>query len=244
MSEPVNVFLLCHNEEAIIRQTIEHYQRNLKDPIITILDNESTDNSANIAREMGCRIFSVQSNGIMNEFIQTEMKNGSGTWKSLEKGWVIIADMDEWLQVTQKQLLIEECKGTTVLSVQGYNMMSDSESTLLADVDLSNITFGYRYSREDKNICFLLPFVDKMNFDCGAHNCSPTGTKIKFSETPYILKHMAWLGLPYFLMKMEQRRQRATIMSEQYGLNKHYYQSDEHFVREFRENWEKSGQII
>ena len=54
----VNIFLLCYNEEILIRDAIKHYKKFIPNCIITIMDNKSTDNSVKIAKEEGCNIFS------------------------------------------------------------------------------------------------------------------------------------------------------------------------------------------
>ena len=233
----IHVFLLCNNEEAIIRQTIEHYQR-LGSNDITIFDNESTDKSREIAEQMNCKIIPVVTDGLMNEFVLTNLKNQC--WNNISSGWCIVADMDEWLFVSNEELLSEDERGTTILSVEGHNMVSQSNSVLLTDIDLHNVRSGYPYSRESKNICFKRPDIEQMNYDYGAHNCNPSGN-IRFSEKQYRLNHMAWLGLPYILDKMKRRQERAEYLKNQYGINRHYFETEEFFIQQYRENLKLSG---
>jgi len=238
MAEKVNIFLLCNNEEAIIRGTIEHYRKYLTDPVITILNNESTDRSREIAEEMGCIVIEIETQGIMNEFVQTNLKNEC--WKNVTTGWCIVGDMDEWLVVTQQQLLEEENRGTTILYVHGYNMMAESKYIMLDDIDLHKVNLGYFYPRENKSICFKRPEIDDMRYDYGAHRSHPAGLRIQYSDDRiYILKHMAWLGLPHILDKMRRRQQRAEYLNNEYGINKHYFESEEKFIEEYNENLEK-----
>ena len=80
----INIFIFCHNEQVLLPYTINHYKSQLPSSKITILDNESTDNSVEIAKTLGCNIMSWSSNNIFNERINTSIKNN--VWKSLKEG--------------------------------------------------------------------------------------------------------------------------------------------------------------
>jgi len=242
MTEKVHIFLLCNNEEAIIRQTIEHYRKYLDSPEITILNNESTDKSREIALEMGCHVIEIETQGLMNEFVLTNLKNDC--WKEVTNGWCIIVDMDEWLIVSQKELLEEEQHGTTILYVHGYNMMAKSESVMLTDIDLHEIVLGYPYERENKSVCFKRPEINAMNYDYGAHRSFPDGRVQYSGDRIYKMKHMAWLGLPHILDKMKRRQERAEHLKNLYGINRHYFETEETFMDEYYENLEKSADIF
>jgi hypothetical protein len=49
----MNVFLLCYNERAMLPHTVNHYKKHLPSCTITVYDNESTDGSAALARQLG-----------------------------------------------------------------------------------------------------------------------------------------------------------------------------------------------
>lgn len=120
----INVFLLC-------------YKKYLPSCKITIYDNESTDNSVKIAKNLGCNVISWNSGNTMNEFIQKYIKNNC--WKKINNGWIIVADMDEFLCVTEQELNNEKSIGTTILNIKGYNMIGESDTLDLSDIDLQNI---------------------------------------------------------------------------------------------------------
>jgi glycosyltransferase involved in cell wall biosynthesis len=245
----ISIYILCYNEAIIIAQTIHHYRSVFPSCKITILDNESEDASVEIAKSLGCFVETFSTHAIMNEFVQTELKNN--IWlKNYDRNdnnkndWVIVCDMDEWLFITESELLDEERKGTTILTTAGYNMVGESEKADLSDITISSITKGYFTDRESKKICFNRRFIDKMNFDYGAHNCRPEGSSIIYSSKVYPLRHYHCLGFVYLAEKQLQRAKRAQYLAEKYGMNKHYKSTLESVYQLFKEEVKKADVIL
>jgi len=214
----INVFLLCFNESALLPHTIKHYKKYLPSCKITIYDNQSTDNSVEIAKLFGCSVISWNSNNIQNEFIHINLRNE--VWRNIKSGWVIMADMDEFLCVSEDELLKELNLGRTILQVEGLDMIGESETTELLDIDLQEIK-KYNYNpNESKNLCFLREAIIDMNYEAGAHYCRPTGF-IMYSSNVYINKHMNYLGLNFLINKLTTRYERNQEMI-QIGCNGHY----------------------
>lgn len=234
----IYIYLLCNNESAILRATVEHYRRRFPNSIITILDNESTDASPYIAREMGCIVMPIYTQQIMNEFVQTQLKNT--IWNQCPaNSWIIMADMDEWLNISMEDIVYEVTQGTTILSVKGFNMVGQSKKTDLSDIDIHLICRGYEYEREDKNICFSFDAIREMNYSYGAHLCAPVahnGYMVRFSQKIYSLKHMAYLGREYYIARLKHRRIRAETFAREYGLNLHYCISEDEAGNDFQKS--------
>jgi hypothetical protein len=183
-----------------------------------------------IAQENGCKVIQWKSNGI-DDFKYLTIKNNS--WKNVKEGWVIVADMDEWLCVTEKDLQEEEAKNTCILRVKGYNMIGRSNTLSLSDICLHDIHRGVFFPEESKHLCFYRPAILEMNYEPGAHKCSPrlhtneytklsTLKKSVFSKKVYLNKHMDYLGLPFIQDKMMKRYARSHRMRNQYKLATHY----------------------
>jgi len=202
----VHIFLLCYNESVLIERTIEHYRKYLPNCIITIMDNESTDNSVAIAESRGCRIHSWSSENRVNDDKYLELKNH--IWKSVSDGWIIVGDMDEWLCISESELQSEEEKGTTVLTTIGYNMVSNSNRPDLSDIDLHSLDKGIYWPYESKSLCFKCPEIQEMNYSIGAHSAYPTG-RVQYSDRAYLNKHLEPLGLPYLIDKFIARYARC-----------------------------------
>ena len=70
--------------------------------------------------------------GRQDEVTQRNLKNTC--WKDIRTGWIIVADMDDWLSISEWELLEEQRNGTTILSVQGLSMIGNSSSLELSDI--------------------------------------------------------------------------------------------------------------
>lgn len=214
---------MCYNESALIPHTVKHYKKYLPNSVITIYDNESTDNSVELAKSLGCTVISWSSGNIMDDLKQSNIKNNC--WKSVNSGyWVIVADMDEFLCVTEADLLQETNLGTSILKTHGIDMIGESTTLDLSDIDLQTIKKCSKCPSESKSLCFYKEFIREMNYGPGAHKCKPkctVGIKLKYSKTVYINKHMNFLGLNFYIDKVTKRYSRNEKMRK-IGFGTHY----------------------
>lgn len=226
----IHVYLLCYNEAALLPHTINHYKTFLPSCIITIYDNESSDNSVEIAKSLGCNVVTWSSNNIIDDFKYLDIKNNC--WKDIQSGWIIMADMDEFLCVTENELLAEMNNSTTILTTRGIDILGESETIDLSDVDLSLIKKYTENPRESKKLCFLREKITDMNYNFGAHECNPNGDSIVYSSKNYLNKHMAYLGLPYITHKMIKRYERSELMRSQ-GMAIHYTDNSDNIKNDY-----------
>ena len=250
----LHLYLLCYNEAVIIGATIDHYQTRFPNCRITILDNESTDNSVAIATSKGCRIHSWSSVNNIDDGKYIRFKNH--TWKEipvLEKDqdqekenndWVIMADMDEWLSISLAELEKEDSKGTTILSTIGYNMVGDSKTEDLSDIDLASLDRGFYWKEECKSLCFKRSEIQEMNYEPGAHVCHPIG-RIQFSERIYVVQHMEPLGLPFLIAKFTNRYKRTEKkrLQGEWWAGLHYTDNVENITERYQSQYEAAIDI-
>jgi ribosome-associated toxin RatA of RatAB toxin-antitoxin module len=227
----INIFLLCYNESVLLPNAINHYKKYLPSCKITIYDNESTDNSVEIATNMGCHVISWSSDNIQNEYIQTHLKDN--VWKNIPSGWIIMADMDEFLCITEDELNEEKKNGTTILNTRGIEIIGESQTLNLADIDLQQVIKYVDNEYESKKLCFLRESIIEMNYTRGAHQCNPTGD-IKYSTNIYFNKHMSYLGLPFIINKMIKRYERTELMRS-HGMGIHYTNNIEKIINEYNQ---------
>lgn len=227
----LHVYLLCHNEQVLLPHAVEHYRRRVPGVTFTILDNESSDASVAIARHLGCEVQTFKTGNKINDDVLRDLKNS--VWLERTEGWVIVADMDEWLCVTEADLAHEERAGTTLLNVEGWNVVGESGSVQLDDIDLHALNTGAIHTYESKSICFRRPQITAMNYNTGAHRSSPEGV-VRRSRKTYRMKHMNWLGRAFVVHKYASRYERGKEQQAR-GLGTHYTNETEKVVSEFNE---------
>ena len=219
----INIFLLCYNESPLLPHIIKHYKKYMPSCKITICDNKSTDNSVEVARSHGCNVLSWDSNNMNNEDMKIKLRNNC--WKHIQRGWIIMADMDECICITEDELLEETKQGTTILNIVGKDMIGESKTLDLTDIDLQEITKYIDNNYESKKLCFLREKITSMNYGPGSHNCNPVG-EVKYSSKKYINKHMNFLGLNFLINKHLKRYQRSALNRSK-GMSTHYKNNTE-----------------
>lgn len=231
----IKIYIVNYNEEHIIKHTIAHYRKYLPSAEIIICDNYSTDNSLKIARSLGCRYIQWDTDNKVDDFKLLNLKNN--VWKTEGVEWILMIDMDEWLCITEDELIEENRKGTTILKTIGYNMVGESKLEDLSDIDLHKIYKGNNWPGESKQLCFNRKSINEINYNWGAHTSNPKGLVV-FSEKAYLVKHMDILGIPYKLMKQRNRTERSRHQWK-HGLGIHYSDSDEKLIQFYNESLKK-----
>jgi glycosyltransferase involved in cell wall biosynthesis len=230
MSISLNIFIFCYNEKHIISETIRHYRTLFPGCKITILDNMSTDGSPMIARQLGCNVKQFNTGGHFDDYKHRQLRNEC--WKMIQNQWVIVCDMDEWLCITKDELLEEDRKGTTVLTVHGYDIIGESQKEDLSDINLHRLYHGVPNGSENKPLCFKPGPIKEMFFEVGGHYFNPIGSIVR-SEKQYILKHMNILGLPFKLYRNKLRYDRSHKARAQWSLCVVYAQSVEEVTKQY-----------
>ena len=226
----ITIYLLCYNEEILLPHALKHYKERFPNASFVIIDNESTDNSVEIAKSFGCEIYTWKTNNIANIVENVKLKDN--IWKTATTDWVLIADMDEWLEITEEQLNQEDARGITILRNHGVQIVAESQSLLLDDIDLHTLRDGFFDNGYDKTICFKRTLITDINFTRGAHKSNPKG-KVVFQKVPYIMKHMNFLGLPWYTEKMKVRFLRTEFNRIKLRCSGHYSNSDSVILSKF-----------
>ena len=236
----ISIFLLCYNEEILIEKTVRYYRERFPSSSIIIVDNHSSDRSVQLAINNKCDVLPFNSGNQQNEAILLDIRNN--VWRVAETGWIIMADMDEWLEMTEKELEEEEQKGTTIITTKGYNIIGNSTTTTLEDINLFELKEGVYDVNMSKRILFKLPEVD-ICYSWGAHKCNPKGNVV-YSEKEYILKHMNWLGEEYIVEKYRLRSERNEIYRYPISFNGHYFTERDRLVEMYREMDHNKTKVI
>ena len=227
----LSIFLLCYNEELVLPQTLSFYKERFPSASIYLFDNQSTDNSRALAENEGCHIIPFDTKNQQDEFFMKNVR--SHMWKPFvsEGSWVIVCDMDEWLDAFLHDLEEEDAKGKTILTTQGIDMVGESECTDLKDILLKDLEKGIYTHQYSKKVCFKYPDID-IEYWFGAHSCQLRGN-IQYSEKVYFMRHYNLLGEEYLVQKYKKRFERNAV-SRTHGINYHYLEDAEEIRRMYQ----------
>jgi hypothetical protein len=183
----ITIYTITYNEELLIQFMIDHYRTRFPNCHIVIYDNSSTDKTVEIAKYNDCEIRSYNSNNTLNDKIHMDLKNSC--WKDAETDWVLVCDLDELLNIDEKSLQDEDCKGSTIIKSECWHMVNMND-----DNNIANIKYGYKDPDAiyDKVLLFNKKHIKDINYQVGAHECSPTGD-VRFGNI-YTMYHYKYIN--------------------------------------------------
>lgn len=207
----ISIYVLSYNEIHKMKFMIDHYRSRFSDCHIVVYDNGSNDGSPKIAQNNGCEVidYSHLSGGTLNDGLHSRLK--SQIWKDAKTDWVISADLDELLDITEDEIKQEENLGTTIIKTEAYTLVN-----LTDDYDLSTMKYGIRDGGYDKKICFNKKFIKDINFGVGSHSANPVGTA-KISDKTYYIHHYRDLNPEHCVKKAQATTQRLSAENRRYG---------------------------
>ena len=132
--------------------------------------------------------------------------------------------------------------GTTILQIDGYDIIGESKTIDLTDIDLQKINKYIKNNYESKNLCFLREAIIDMNYGPGSHTCNPKGN-IVYSSNIYINKHMSTLGLNFLINKQIKRYERSKKMRLK-GWSLHYTQDINKIKKMYKESIDNCNILV
>ena len=223
----VTIYNISFNEEIILQKFIDHYKYQFPNCEIVIYDNQSTDKTKEIALKNGCKILEYNSNNEIRDDLYLEIKNNC--WKDSNTDWVLIVDTDEFIYINEEQLKNEESLGKTIISFEGWNLITMSNNPDIIDLDLK---WGSRAVQYDKSYLFNKKLIKKINYSAGCHYCAPKG-KVQYSENKYLMCHWKALGLNYMINRHTEFGKRMSKQNLDKGWGVHYLDDS----TQIRNNW-------
>lgn len=172
----VDLFTMAYNEEKLLPHFVKHYKDRIANVNIHLYDNHSTDRTAELARELGCIVSTIDTEGEVRDDLLQNFKNNA--WKESTAKWVIVCDVDEWVDIDQFYL---ELDGVSYFVCEGYDMIGGPDTK-----------YGIRNQLYDKVCIFNRRMVDEINYAPGAHACFP----IKIGEPANHRPHLYHMRYP------------------------------------------------
>jgi glycosyltransferase involved in cell wall biosynthesis len=217
----MTVFTITYNEELMLPYFVKHYRSRLTNCKIVVYDNESTDKTVEIAESLGCKVLTYKTDNRLNDLVYLEIKNNC--WKN-ELDWVIIADCDELVNISENDLINEKA---TIIMFEAYNMVN-----LRNDLNIEGITHGVRAESYDKAYCFNASKIDEIGYGAGCHWCEPKGL-VEYSENIYKAYHYKYINIDYMINRHAIFASRLSDENIRRGYGAHYMYGEQQIIEEF-----------
>jgi glycosyltransferase involved in cell wall biosynthesis len=208
----VELHTFTFNEEYMLPKLVKWYRKRLPNIRIVVHDNESTDRTLEIARDLGCEVIPFGTKGRLRNKTLMDLKNSS--WKGSKADFVIVADVDEFIDVSEDFLARTDA---TVIRGVGINMIGNSQ-------EIEKISLGVLSSNYDKMLCFKPAAIRAMNYKPGAHSAQPEG-EVKLGHAP--LYHYKWISPEYVIMRTKLVQPRRSQQDKRLGWGVHYEMTEE-----------------
>ena len=215
----LTIYTITYNEKLVLPHFIKWYRSRFADCTIVVYDNESTDNTEQIAIENNCEMVTYSTDNKLSDSAYLKIKNNA--WKQADTDWVMVVDCDEFVDVTENDLIQLESSKKTIVSAVGFNMCNVEGLTELAD-----IKHGVRAEQYDKSILFNKKYINEINYEAGCHSCNPKGL-VKYSEGLFNLYHMILINEQFLVDKYLRNASRMSDENKRNKWGHHYLQSEE-----------------
>lgn len=220
----MTIYTITYNEQLMLPYFINHYRTRFPDCTIVIFDNYSTDATEEIAIKNNCDVHKYFTNNKLSDTMYLEIKNNC--WKD-DKGWIIIADCDEFLDITPKDIKQMELAGETIIRSHGWNMVNMND-----DLNIKGIKTGVRAKSYDKAYCFNASKIKEINYAPGAHNCYPEGD-VLFSRKVFNAYHYKYINMDYMIKRHKNFALRLSDENKARGYGGHYQYTPDEIKNEF-----------
>lgn len=231
----MTIYTITYNEELMLPYFIQHYRERFPNCNIVVYDNQSTDSTQQIAIDNDCSVVEYNTGGKLSDSAYLNIKNNC--WKG-QTDWVIVADCDEFLDISEIGVENQANDGVTIISTCAYNMVNDADN-----LDIWGITHGVRSTSYDKAYCFNAGKIREINYGAGAHSCSPTGL-VGYSQRRYRAYHYKYINIDYMIERHKLYGSRLSDENLRKDWGTHYLYSAEQIKQEFLEARKKSIKIL
>lgn len=228
----MTVFTITYNEAFMLPYFVEHYRNNFPDCEIVVYDNQSDDGTQEIAYKLGCKLVEYDTGGRLSDRKYLDIKNNK--WKH-RRGWVIVADCDEFCDVTSQDL---EEETASVLRFEGWNMVN-----MCNNMNLHSIRHGLRAPSYDKMYCFNADRIEQIGYGMGCHHANPVGDVV-YSRRTYRARHYKYVNPDYMVQRHKVFASRLSEENLKRGYGGHYLYDEDDIRAEFMAARIESTEIL
>jgi len=221
----IKIFTIAYNEEIMLPYFIKWYRERFPNCSIVVYDNYSTDNTRQIALDNNCEVIQYDTGDKLSDSTYLQIKNNC--WKDAITDWVLVCDVDEMLDINEKQLNVEQKLGNTIISSKGYNMYNIVDTNKVEDM-----FYGVRAKQYDKYYLFNKNKIQDINYSAGCHIANPVG-EVELSNNKYNLLHFSYLSAEYIIKRYKQNASRLSDENKKNNWGIHYNESEQTIIDKF-----------
>jgi hypothetical protein len=208
----VEIHTLAYNEEAMVPHFFDWYQSRLPQALIVVHDNESTDSTADVVISRGGLVEPFSTGGVCRDDVLIEVKNEA--WKGSSADWVIVCDMDEFLDVDQE--FLSTTKFDVIRGI-GFDMVGVTGNPAATRQ-------GIRAPVLDKFAAWRPGRTAEISFSIGGHDARPQPLD---ASKPLLMGrrrffHYKWLSPEYVLERYALLNDRRSELNREMGWGSHY----------------------
>lgn len=211
----LSVYTITYNEETLLPFFIKHWRSRFKNCPITIFDNESTDNTINIAKSNNCVVIPYSTNNTLQNKKLSEIKNNC--WKNAKSKFVAVQECDELTDIYLDDLINADW---TLIKTKGYCMVQKNNEPI------EQIVHGFYSQPYSKTTIFNKMEIKEINYNIGAHEASPEGN-INYSNKIFNLYHYSPMTEDHVVKRWNSNRLRRSSQDKERGWGSHYEQSEQ-----------------
>lgn len=214
----LSIYVITWNQERYFQDFIDFYRSRIPDCKIVVYDNESTDNTVEIAKSNNCEVISFSTGGKMDEKTLISIRNTC--WQNATSKWIIVVDDDEWVEVSQELL---DNADWNINKCIGYEMFGEEGDTI------DRLIYGCPSAGYCKSALFNRLEIFSMGFEAGSHKENPKaklGFQVKYNPNPVALYHTKWRSPSNGFGRAHNIAPRVSGHSKSLGWNFHYGLAD------------------
>jgi glycosyltransferase involved in cell wall biosynthesis len=235
----IETFVTSYNEEKLIPYVMRYYGQFSK---VTFYDNESTDDTAKIAKQLGAEVISYSWRKEFDDLDLLWIKDNC--WKRSNADWVILVDADEFVYHKNIVDVLKKSKAT-IIHPTYHNMFSESfpviEGQIFDEINMGTPDGGIWIAK--MNI-FRPKEIKQMNYHVGCHFADPEGTIIIDENSGIKTLHMRFLDREYTYNQYQNNRKKRSQLDKNNGWSVQFDWSKEEINEYFDEQKPKLIKLI
>lgn len=239
----IEIHIITYNEQVMLPFTIAHYKKMFGNPTIVIHDNNSTDDTVNLAekicKDIPCTLQPFTTEG-MNDTVQSNIKSQAAL--NATSDWVLCIDADEECLINSSDLDELDKRGVNIVRFEGWNIFDQVETPWDVKSPMGVPCIGY-----SKPVLIKTGVFSDIQFAPGAHDVTvipKEGNKVNWSNNEFKLLHYKHWSCKWNINRSAELAARQSEDNKQKNHSFHFALPIDVHESYFKSNYEQRQPII